>query len=279
YCLDDFHIVRRVGKGGFATVFLVRLRHSTGRYYALKAIKKQDIVKLRQEKQIMNEKIILRSINHPFVVELYHTFQNPTYLFMTMEFVAGGDLFSYLRKVQRFEEEDAKFYVTEVLIALEYLHSHNIVYRDLKPENILLDTTGHTKLADFGFAKVISNTTNSFCGTPDYIAAEIVANKPYAKGVDWWSLGVLIFELISGKTPFGDDNSEKVYDNIQAGRIKWHPLVRGTARDICKRLLEPDQARRLGALHDGAEIRQHPWFKSIQWRKAEARQTIPPFVP
>ncbi|KNC99250.1 AGC/PKA protein kinase [Spizellomyces punctatus DAOM BR117] len=279
YHLDDFHIVRRVGKGGFANVFLVRLKHSTGRYYALKAIKKHDVVKLKQEKQILNEKNILRSINHPFIVELYHTFQNVTYLFMTMEYVAGGDLFSYLRKVQRFAEDDARFYVSEVLIALEYLHSYNIVYRDLKPENILLDTTGHTKLADFGFAKIVNKTTQSFCGTPDYIAAEIVANKPYNKAVDWWSLGVLVFELISGKTPFGDESSDRIYENIQVGKIKWQPLVKGPAKDLVKRLLDLDVDRRLGSSGDGAEIRQHPWFKTLQWKKAEARQTTPPFVP
>ncbi|KAI9088180.1 kinase-like domain-containing protein [Phlyctochytrium arcticum] len=279
YHLDDFNIVKRVGKGGFANVFLVRLKHSTGRYYALKAIKKHDVVKLKQEKQILNEKNILKSITHPFIVELYHTFQNVTYLFMTMEYVAGGDLFSYLRKTQRFAEEDARFYVSEVLIALEYLHGHQIVYRDLKPENILLDTTGHTKLADFGFAKIVPKTTQSFCGTPDYIAAEIVANKPYNKAVDWWSLGVLIFELISGKTPFGDESSEKIYENIQLCRIKWQPLVKGPAKALVKRLLDLDVDRRLGSLADGAEIKQHPWFKPVPWRKTELRQTTPPFVP
>ncbi|KAJ3016628.1 camp-dependent protein kinase catalytic subunit [Thoreauomyces humboldtii] len=279
YTLEDFHVIRRVGKGGFANVFLVRLKHSTGRYYALKAIKKHDVVKLKQDKQVMNEKNILRNIQHPFIVELYHTFQNPTFLFMTMEYVAGGDLFSYLRKIQRFTEDAARFYVSEVLISLEYLHSHKIVYRDLKPENILLDTTGHVKLADFGFAKVVKKTTQSFCGTPDYIAVEIVANKPYGCAVDWWSLGVLIFELVSGKTPFGDDSSDRIYDNIQSGRIKWHPLLKGPGKDVVRRLLEMDPERRLGSLNDGAEIRQHPWFRPLVWKKVEARQTAPPFVP
>ncbi|KAI8917530.1 kinase-like domain-containing protein [Powellomyces hirtus] len=279
YNLEDFQIIRRVGKGGFANVFLVRMKHSTGRYYALKAIKKHDVVKLKQDKQVMNEKNILRNIDHPFIVELYHTFQNPTYLFMTMEYVAGGDLFSYLRKIQRFSEDAAKFYVSEVLISLEYLHTNHIVYRDLKPENILLDTTGHVKLADFGFAKIVKKNTQSFCGTPDYIANEIVANKPYGKAVDWWSLGVLIFELISGKTPFGDDSSEKIYDNIQLGKIKWHAMVKGPAKDIVKRLLDMDPEKRLGSNGDGNEIKQHAWFKPLSWKKVEARQTTPPFVP
>ncbi|KAJ3280638.1 camp-dependent protein kinase catalytic subunit [Blyttiomyces sp. JEL0837] len=279
YHLEDFHIVRRVGKGGFASVFLVRLKSSTGRYYALKAIKKADVLKLKQEKQVMNEKNILKGIKHSFIVELYQTFQDTFYLYMVLEYIDGGDLFSYLRRVQRFGEEDAKFYVAEVLISLQYLHSENIVYRDLKPENILLDTTGHIKLADFGFAKIVRHSTQSFCGTPDYIAPEIIANKPYKMAVDWWSLGVLIFELTSGKTPFGDDTSEKIYDNIQAGRIKWHPLVKGTCKDVVRCLLENDSGKRLGSHGDGEEIRQHPYFKTLNWKKVEARQSTPPFLP
>ncbi|KAJ3033386.1 camp-dependent protein kinase catalytic subunit [Rhizophlyctis rosea] len=299
YHLDDFHVIRRVGKGGFANVFLVRLKAGTGRYFALKAIKKTDLVRLKQEKQILNEKNILKAVKHSFIVELYHTFQNVNYLFMTLEFVAGGDLFSYLRKCQRFGEEDAKFYVSEVLIALEYLHSQHVIYRDLKPENILLDTTGHTKLADFGFAKTVKTTTSSFCGTPDYIAVEMVAGRPYTKAVDWWSYGVLIFELVCGKTPFSGEpdpppalpgqkapppsnnsSPDKIYDNIQHGRIKWHPLIRGATKDICKRLLDPNPEARLGSGTLGAaEIRMHPFFKGTLWKKVEARQTVPPFVP
>ncbi|KAI8608413.1 kinase-like domain-containing protein [Chytriomyces sp. MP71] len=279
YALDDFHIVRKVGKGGFATVFLVRMKASTGRYYALKAIKKADLIKLKQEKQVINEKSILQSITHKFIVELYHSFQDTHYLYMIIEYIDGGDLFSYLRKVQKFGEEDGRFYTCEVLVALQYLHSHNIVYRDLKPENILLDTTGHVKLADFGFAKVVTTTTNSFCGTPDYIAREIVRNRAYTKAVDWWSFGVLIFELVSGKTPFGDDSSEQIYDNITEMKIKWHPMIKGATKEIVKRLLEPDPSKRLGTAGDGDEIRAHLFYAKINWTKVEARQMTPPFLP
>ncbi|TPX36492.1 hypothetical protein SmJEL517_g01316 [Synchytrium microbalum] len=280
YTLDDFHLVRRVGKGGFATVYLVRLKASTGRYYALKAIKKADVVRLKQERQILNEKNILRAIKHPLIVELFVAFQDISYLYMVMEYVAGGDLFSYLRRVQRFSEDDSRFYTAEVVVALDYLHQQQVVYRDLKPENILLDTTGHIKLADFGFAKVVRETTQSFCGTPDYIAAEVVNNKPYDHAVDWWSLGVLIFELCSGKTPFGDDTSERIYDNIQAGRIKWHPLIKGACKDIIRRLLDLDSDRRLGSGPTGAsDLKNHPWFKNLIWKKVETRQITPPYIP
>ncbi|ORY39591.1 kinase-like protein [Rhizoclosmatium globosum] len=279
YCLDDFHIVRRVGRGGFAIVFLVRMKQSTGRYFALKAIRKAEVVKLKQEKQIVNEKEILKSVKHNFIVELFHTFQDTHYLYMVMEYIDGGDLFSYLRKVQKFGDEDSKFYAAEVLMSLQYLHGENVIFRDLKPENILLDMTGHVKLADFGFAKVVTGTTKSFCGTPDYIAREIVLNRPYTKMVDWWSFGVLIFELVSGKTPFQSESPDGIYDNIEHCKIAWNPLIKGNCKDIIARLLDKDPEKRLGSNGDGAEIRAHAWFKTIKWAKAEVRQMQPPFLP
>ncbi|ORY45510.1 kinase-like protein [Rhizoclosmatium globosum] len=263
YTLDDFHIVRKVGKGGFATVFLVRMKASTGRYYALKAIKKADLIKLKQEKQVINEKAILKNIKHNFIVELYHSFQDTHYLYMIIEYIDGGDLFSYLRKVQKFGEEDGD----SILVRYSLLYKYP------------LDTTGHVKLADFGFAKVVTTTTNSFCGTPDYIAREIVRNRAYTKAVDWWSFGVLIFELVSGKTPFGDDSSEQIYENITEMKIKWHPMIKGTTKDIVKRLLEPDPTKRLGSVGDGEEIRAQPFYQKINWQKVEERKMTPPFLP
>ncbi|KAJ3267101.1 camp-dependent protein kinase catalytic subunit [Chytriomyces hyalinus] len=279
YALDDFQIVRRVGRGGFAIVFLVRMKAASGRYYALKAIRKAEVVKLKQEKQIVNEKEILKNVKHNFIVELFYTFQDTHYLYMIMEYIDGGDLFSYLRKVQKFGDEDSKFYAAEVLMSLQYLHSENVIFRDLKPENILLDMTGHVKLADFGFAKVVSGTTKSFCGTPDYIAREIVLNRSYGKGVDWWSFGVLIFELVSGKTPFQSDTADGIYDNIEQCHIGWNPLIKGACKDIVTRLLEKDPEKRLGSNGDGDEIRAHPWFKTVKWSRAETRGLQPPFLP
>ena len=276
--LDDYYIIRRVGKGGFATVFLVRLKGSTGRYYALKALKKSELVKMKQEKQIMNEKNILLQLKHGFLVELYTTFQNQSHLFMIMEFVAGGDLFTFLRKSKFFAEPHAKFYLSEVLIVLEYLHSKNIVYRDLKPENILLDSTGHLKLADFGFAKKLVTTTSSFCGTPDYIAIEIVDSKPYTFTVDWWSFGVLIFELLSGKTPFRADNTDGIYKNIQTGKIQWMPQITGCIKDLVGGLLDIDPRKRLGA-RGAAEIKASKWFADVNWERVLARNITPPLVP
>ncbi|KAJ3306024.1 camp-dependent protein kinase catalytic subunit [Kappamyces sp. JEL0829] len=276
--LDEYYVIRRVGKGGFATVFLIRLKASTGRYFALKVIKKSEVVRLKQEKQIMNEKNILYELKHPLLVDLYSTFQSPSNLFMVLEFVAGGDLFTQLRKAKMFIEPQAKFYVCEVLTVLEYLHSQKVVYRDLKPENILLDSTGHIKLADFGFAKRLTTTTASFCGTPDYIAAEIVASRPYTFTVDWWSLGVLIFELTSGKTPFRADDSEGIYNNIQMGKIQWVPEVSGAIREVVSGLLESDPRKRLGA-RGADEIKKAAWFAGIQWEKIGHRGINPPVIP
>ncbi|KAI8900437.1 kinase-like domain-containing protein [Globomyces pollinis-pini] len=276
--LDDYYVIRRVGKGGFATVFLIRLKASTGRYFALKVIKKEEVVRLKQEKQIMNEKNILFELKHPLLVDLYHTFQSPSNLFMVLEFVAGGDLFSLLRKSKTFTEPQGKFYICEVITVLEYLHSMRVVYRDLKPENILLDSTGHIKLADFGFAKRLVTTTSSFCGTPDYIAAEIVASKPYTFTVDWWSLGVLIFELISGKTPFRADDSEGIYSNIQIGKIQWTSLIVGPIKTVVAELLTLDPKKRLGAKGAG-EIKASAWFADVEWDKIGHRGVNPPVIP
>ncbi|KAH9250573.1 hypothetical protein BSLG_007402 [Batrachochytrium salamandrivorans] len=278
FTLDDYYIIRRVGKGGFANVFLVRLKGSTGRYYALKAIKKSEVVRLKQDKQIMNEKNILLDLKQSLLVELYHTFQNSTHLFMVMEFVAGGDLFTFLRKSKMFAEPLAKFYICEVTIVLEYLHGKNVVYRDLKPENILLDSTGHIKLADFGFAKRLTTTTASFCGTPDYIASEIVAAKPYTYTVDWWSLGVLVFELMSGKTPFRAETSEGIYTNIQNGRVQWVPQITGPVKDLVSGLLDQDTRRRLGA-RGATEIKAMRWFADVQWDRFASRGVTPPLIP
>ncbi|RKP04121.1 hypothetical protein CXG81DRAFT_120, partial [Caulochytrium protostelioides] len=277
--LDDFHLIRRIGKGGFATVYLVRFKSSTGRYWALKCLRKAELVRVKQEHQIINEKRVLSQVRHPFIVEMFQTFQNATHLFMILEYVAGGDLFTFLRQMKFFEERVARFYAAETLLAIEYLHSMGIIYRDLKPENILLDTTGHIKLADFGFAKVIHDTTASFCGTPDYIAPEMIRSVPYDKSVDWWSFGVLIFELISGKTPFEDDSSDKIYHKIRDGHINWHPRIGPEPRLLISGLLQLNPHQRLGYRGDGAAIKKGPWLNALDWHVVEARGMTPPHIP
>jgi len=185
YSLTDFQIQRTLGTGSFGRVHLVQSKHNQ-RFYAVKVLKKAQVVKMKQVEHTNDERRMLQQVKHPFLITLWGTFQDSKNLYMVMDFVEGGELFSLLRKSQRFPNPVAKFYAAEVTLALDYLHSHNIIYRDLKPENLLLDRHGHLKITDFGFAKEVPDITWTLCGTPDYLAPEVVASKGYNKSVDWY---------------------------------------------------------------------------------------------
>lgn len=195
--LQDFDIKQTVGTGSFARVHLAQNK-TDKKYYAIKAINKKDLMSHRQVEHAQNERHILGSVSHPFIVKLWGTFQTESHVFLVMDYVPGGELFRRLRNHKGFPEEEAKFYAAEVMLALDYLHLQNIAYRDLKPENILIDCNGHIKLTDFGFAKIVKDMTWTVCGTPDYLAPEIIRSQGYTKAVDWWSLGVLIYEMLAG---------------------------------------------------------------------------------
>jgi protein kinase A len=185
YSLGDFTIQRTLGTGSFGRVHLVQSKHNQ-RFYAVKVLKKAQVIKMKQVEHTNDERRMLQQVKHPFLITLWGTFQDSKNLYMVMDFVEGGELFSLLRKSQRFPNPVAKFYAAEVTLALDYLHSHNIIYRDLKPENLLLDRHGHLKITDFGFAKEVPDITWTLCGTPDYLAPEVVASKGYNKSVDWY---------------------------------------------------------------------------------------------
>lgn len=227
----------------------------------------------------MNEKSVWKGIKHPFIVELVDTFQNDLYLFMVLQFVSSGDLYYYIKKLKCFSEMHARFYVCEIASALGYLHAMNVMHRDLKPENILLENSGHIRFTDFGFAKKTTHETKSFCGTPEYIAPEIILDFPYNKSVDWWSLGVLTYEMISGATPFKDDTANKIYSNICNRRIVWPSLIDGDAQDFIDKLLEMSPQRRLGASRDIKEIQAHEWFRGVDWKVVDSRGLKPPMIP
>jgi protein kinase A len=280
YSLTDFTIQRTLGTGSFGRVHLVQSKHNQ-RFYAIKVLKKAQVVKMKQVEHTNDERRMLQQVKHPFLITLWGTFQDSKNLYMVMDFVEGGELFSLLRKSQRFPNPVAKFYAAEVTLALDYLHSHNIIYRDLKPENLLLDRHGHLKITDFGFAKEVPDITWTLCGTPDYLAPEVVASKGYNKSVDWWSLGILIFEMLCGFTPFWDGGSPmKIYENILKSRVKYPPYIHPDAHDLLQKLITPDLTKRLGNLHGGSkDVMNHPWFAEVTWDRLQKKDIDAPYVP
>ncbi|TPX34420.1 hypothetical protein SeMB42_g07331 [Synchytrium endobioticum] len=271
YQLSDFELREQIGKGAFARVFLVKfvinvgtapLRRGHGMYFALKVLSKKLIVDTRQVKHVMNEKNLLELTKSPFVVSLIATFTDPRHLFLVMEYVPGGDLFSYLRK------------------SIEYLHALKIVYRDLKPENILLDSKGHLKLADFGFAKIAQDVTKTFCGTPAYMAPEIILKLPYTQAVDWWSFGIVTYEMMAGYTPYHDTSPQKIYENVLSGKFRWSSQIQPTAKEFLKKLLDPMPKRRLGSSGMGSrEVKENPWFDTVDWGAVARRDLPTPWNP
>ncbi|KAI0114963.1 Pkinase-domain-containing protein [Daldinia grandis] len=280
YSLTDFDLLRTLGTGSFGRVHLVQSKHNQ-RFYAIKVLKKAQVVKMKQVEHTNDERRMLGEVKHPFLITLWGTFQDPKNLYMVMDFVEGGELFSLLRKSGRFPNPVAKFYAAEVTLALEYLHSRNIIYRDLKPENLLLDRHGHLKITDFGFAKRVPDKTWTLCGTPDYLAPEVVSNKGYNKSVDWWSLGILIYEMLCGYTPFWDSGSPmKIYENILRGKVKYPPYVHPDAQSLLELLITPDLTKRLGNLYGGSQdVKTHPWFAEVTWDRLSRKDIDAPYTP
>ncbi|KAJ3116187.1 serine/threonine protein kinase, AGC [Phlyctochytrium bullatum] len=270
--------------GGAGCTCAERLVHLPNRgkavTLALKVLRKTDVVRLRQVEHTIGEKKIQERLHHPFLVSLLGTFQDAQHVYLVLEYVRGGELFSLLRRVGRVSDGLAKYYAAQVVLALEYLHSRDIVYRDLKPENLLIDSRGHLRITDFGFAKVVKAHTWTLCGTPDYLAPEIIQSKGYGKAVDWWALGILIYEMIAGHPPFFDDDHFKLYEKILACRPRFPPNFDPHAKDLVRRLLTPDLSRRYGNLKNGAaDIRSHPWFEGIDWDAMLRLEIEPPYLP
>lgn len=241
---------------------------------------KRRIVESKQVSHAYNEKSIMFSLKSPFFVRLYSTFQNSQSLFMVMEFVNGGEIFTYMKKHGRFTVPVTKFYATEIVLALEHLHSLGVVYRDLKPENILIGEDGHIKLADFGFSKRVLKATWTLCGTPEYIAPEIILNEGHGLEVDFWSLGIIIYEMIVGVPPFYHENQVELCGQIIRGKIGFPPFVDAITRDLIKKLVEPDRRKRLGVVGNGmATLKRHPFFRGVSWGTASRRETTPPIIP
>ncbi|KAM0483201.1 hypothetical protein ACHAPX_002650 [Trichoderma viride] len=280
YSLGDFEILRTLGTGSFGRVHLVQSKHNQ-RFYAVKVLKKAQVVKMKQVEHTNDERRMLSDVKHPFLITLWGTFQDWKNLYMVMDFVEGGELFSLLRKSGRFPNPVAKFYAAEATLALEYLHSKNIIYRDLKPENLLLDRHGHLKITDFGFAKRVPDKTWTLCGTPDYLAPEVVSNKGYNKSVDWWSLGILIYEMLCGYTPFWDSGSPmRIYENILRGKVKYPAYINPDAQNLLEQLITADLTKRLGNLFGGPQdVKNHPWFAEVTWDRLARKDIDAPYTP
>ncbi|OWF47178.1 protein kinase DC2-like [Mizuhopecten yessoensis] len=277
--INSYDILTTIGTGTFGRVVLCRHKENKD-YYALKVMKITEVIRLKQIEHVKNEKEILASVTHPFIVNMTWAYHDDRFLYMVLEYVPGGELFSYLRNHGRFNNDKSNFYACEIVSALDYLHSKLIVYRDLKPENLLLDKEGHLKITDFGFAKKLEDRTWTLCGTPEYLAPEIIQSKGHNKAVDWWSLGILIYEMLVGFPPFFDDNPFSIYEKILEGKIEWPRHLDPVAKDLVKKLLVQDRTKRLGNMKNGADdVKRHKWYKGIVWEDVVARKLTPPIVP
>ncbi|KAF9095504.1 hypothetical protein BGX29_008987 [Mortierella sp. GBA35] len=319
---SDFDILRVLGVGSFGKVYQVR-KKDTGRIYAMKVLVKKQVIEQKQvEHTIAERNVLVQALQSPFIVGLKFSFQTPTKLYLVQDFMNGGELFFHMQNEGTFSESRARFYAAELVLALEHLHSCNVVYRDLKPENILLSSQGHIVLVDFGLCKqnvTEDERTHTFCGTTEYLAPEIVKGTGYGKAVDWWSLGVLLYEMLVGASPFADTRTEGTYHKILhqpvifpshlgaipssggagAGRKgrRPHPTspdpaaIQGVgntgisvnAQDLIQRFLDKNPKTRLGSGRSGAEavaqIKAHPFFKGIDFERLKTRDVTPPFQP
>nr|XP_043633673.1 serine/threonine-protein kinase AtPK2/AtPK19-like [Erigeron canadensis] len=279
--LDDFEVLKVVGQGAFAKVYQVR-KHGSSEIFAMKVMRKDKIFEKDHAEYMKAERDILTKVDHPFIVQLKYSFQTKYRLFLVLDFVNGGHLFFQLYRQGLFREDLARFYTAEIVSAVSHLHANGIMHRDLKPENILLDAEGHVMLTDFGVAKQFDESTrsNSMCGTLEYMSPEIVQGRGHDKAADWWSVGILMYEMLTGKPPFRGGNQQKIQQKIVKDKIKLPTFLSSEAHSLLKGLLQKDSSRRLGCGLDGSnEIKNHSWFKSINWKKLECREIRPSFVP
>lgn len=279
---SDFHFLKVIGKGSFGKVLLARHKAEEA-FYAVKVLQKKAILKKKEEKHIMSERnVLLKNVKHPFLVGLHFSFQTADKLYFVLDYINGGELFYHLQRERCFLEPRARFYAAEIASALGYLHSLNIVYRDLKPENILLDSQGHIVLTDFGLCKENieqNGTTSTFCGTPEYLAPEVLHKQPYDRTVDWWCLGAVLYEMLYGLPPFYSRNTAEMYDNILNKPLQLKPNITNSARHLLEGLLQKDRTKRLGAKDDFMEIKNHVFFSVINWDDLINKKITPPFNP
>lgn len=278
--LDHFELLKVLGRGSFGKVMLVR-KKSDGCIYAMKILKKRTIIAKNQVEHTKAERKILGALHHPFLVSMRYAFQTKEKLYLVLDYYNGGELFFHLKNQKRFSEKIAKIYVGEIALALGHLHSLQFIYRDLKPENILLDDNGHVCLTDFGLSKDVDpeDKALTFCGTPEYLAPEIVTGAGHDKAVDWWSLGILLYELTVGIPPFYAQNVNDMYNKIQHGVLRFPPFLSPACKSIIVELLNRDPRKRLGSTNDIDDIKNHEFFSDINWDEMMKKSIDVPFKP
>ena len=279
---EDFERLKLIGKGSFGDVFLVKLK-SNEKIYAMKILDKEKIKSYDQEEHTKSERDLMVKINCPFIVDIKYAFQDKQYLYMVTEFMQGGEMFFHLFKEKRFTNEKAKFYLVEIILAIEFLHKNHMMYRDLKPENVLLDKNGHIKITDFGLSKILSKEnekTYTICGTPQYLAPEILSSEGYDNAVDWWSLGCLMYKMLIGIDAFKFSKNQSLSPEMYEIEILIPDYVTKEANDLIRKLLVINPKKRLGSGPGGADkIKNHSYFKDIDWEKAWNKELTPPFIP
>ncbi|NP_001083878.1 RAC-alpha serine/threonine-protein kinase [Xenopus laevis] len=281
--MNEFEYLKLLGKGTFGKVILVKEK-ATGRYYAMKILKKEVIVAKDEVAHTLTENRVLQNSRHPFLTALKYSFQTHDRLCFVMEYANGGELFFHLSRERIFSEDRARFYGAEIVSALDYLHSEkNVVYRDLKLENLMLDKDGHIKITDFGLCKEgikDGATMKTFCGTPEYLAPEVLEDNDYGRAVDWWGLGVVMYEMMCGRLPFYNQDHEKLFELILMEEIRFPRTLLPEAKSLLSGLLKKDPKQRLGGGPDDAkEIMQHKFFAGIVWQDVYEKKLVPPFKP
>ena len=279
--IKDYEQLKTVGLGSYGRVRLCKHK-KTGDTFVMKILKKNEIIKQKQVDHVYSEFNILVSLKHPFIVQLLgYNFDDPKYVYFILEYIQGGELFTLLRTKRTFPIPQARFYIAHIITIFEYLHSKNIVYRDLKPENILINKNGYLKLTDFGFAKQLENEkTYTLCGTPEYLAPGIILNKGHGKAVDWWTLGILLYEMLVGIDPFSDDEPMKTYQKILKGKINFPKTINKDAKSLIKHLLTQDTSKRFGCLKSGVkDILNHRFFEGFDWKNFVYLSMPAPYLP
>uniref|UniRef100_A0A8D3E1F8 cAMP-dependent protein kinase n=1 Tax=Scophthalmus maximus TaxID=52904 RepID=A0A8D3E1F8_SCOMX len=268
--LEQFERLKTLGTGSFGRVMLVRHKE-TGQHYAMKILNKQKVSRVQEGHSGTEECLNMSVLCVP---------QDNTNLYMVMEYVPGGEMFSHLRRIGRFSEPHARFYAAQIVLTFEYLHALDLIYRDLKPENLLIDQQGYIQVTDFGFAKRVKGRTWTLCGTPEYLAPEIILSKGYNKAVDWWALGVLVYEMAAGYPPFFADQPIQIYEKIVSGKVRFPSHFSSDLKDLLRNLLQVDLTKRYGNLKNGVnDIKGHKWFATTDWIAIYQKKVEAPFVP